>query len=75
MLQRQHSLGGYGQGDGLLRHCVWKKEQQSQALEEFMQVKTAPMIKQCPINMECKLIQIVDFPKHDIFIGEIVKRT
>lgn len=34
---------------------------------------TAPMIEECPVNMECKLIRTVDFPKHDIFIGEIVE--
>jgi flavin reductase (DIM6/NTAB) family NADH-FMN oxidoreductase RutF len=39
----------------------------------YGRLKTAPMIKECPINMECKLIQVVDFPKHDIFIGEIVE--
>jgi flavin reductase (DIM6/NTAB) family NADH-FMN oxidoreductase RutF len=31
------------------------------------------MIAECPINMECRLIQSVDFPRHDIFIGEIVE--
>lgn len=36
-------------------------------------LKTAPMIKACPINMECRLIKTVDFPKHDIFMGEIVE--
>ena len=35
-------------------------------------LKTAPMVAECPINMECKLIKVVDFPKHDVFIGEIV---
>ena len=35
-------------------------------------LKTAPMIDKCPINMECKLMKVVDFPKHDVFIGEIV---
>jgi flavin reductase (DIM6/NTAB) family NADH-FMN oxidoreductase RutF len=33
---------------------------------------TAPMIEDCPINMECKLSKTVDFPKHDIFIGKII---
>jgi flavin reductase (DIM6/NTAB) family NADH-FMN oxidoreductase RutF len=33
---------------------------------------TAPMIRSCPINMECELMQAVDFPRHDIFIGRIV---
>jgi flavin reductase (DIM6/NTAB) family NADH-FMN oxidoreductase RutF len=36
-------------------------------------LKTAPMIEECPINMECRLVQTVDFPRHDIFIGEIVE--
>jgi flavin reductase (DIM6/NTAB) family NADH-FMN oxidoreductase RutF len=36
-------------------------------------LKTAPMIKRCPINMECRLIKTVDFPKHDVFVGEIVE--
>lgn len=35
-------------------------------------LKTAPMINECPVNMECKLKKVVDFPKHDVFIGEIV---
>jgi flavin reductase (DIM6/NTAB) family NADH-FMN oxidoreductase RutF len=34
---------------------------------------TAPMIQECPINMECRLIQTVDFPRHDVFMGEIVE--
>ena len=39
----------------------------------YGRLETAPMIKECPINMECKLIQTVDFPRHDIFIGEIME--
>ena len=38
----------------------------------YGELKTAPMIAECPINMECRLIQTVDFPRHDIFVGEIV---
>jgi flavin reductase (DIM6/NTAB) family NADH-FMN oxidoreductase RutF len=34
---------------------------------------TAPMIQECPINMECRLIQTIDFPNHDGFIGKIVE--
>ncbi len=36
-------------------------------------LETAPMIEQCAINMECQLIQTVDFPNHDVFIGHIVE--
>lgn len=36
-------------------------------------LERAPMIKACPVNMECRLINVVDFPKHDVFVGEIVE--
>jgi len=36
-------------------------------------LRTAPLIKECPINMECELIKTVDFPNHDIFIGRIIE--
>ena len=34
-------------------------------------LKKAPMITECPINMECKLYDTYDTPTHDLFIGEI----
>ncbi len=37
------------------------------------QVANAPMIKECPINMECRLYDIYDTPTHDLLIGEIVE--
>jgi flavin reductase (DIM6/NTAB) family NADH-FMN oxidoreductase RutF len=33
---------------------------------------TAPMIRECPLNVECRLVQTVDLPAEDLFIGEIV---
>lgn len=40
----------------------------------YGELKTAPMIKECPINMECKLIQTLDYGgTHNIFVGEIVE--
>jgi len=38
----------------------------------YGELKTAPMITDCPVNMECRLYQVVDFPTHDVFIGEII---
>ena len=32
-----------------------------------------PMIEQCPLCMECKLIGAVDLPSNTLFIGEIVE--
>jgi len=39
----------------------------------FCKLRTAPMIEECPINMECRLTRTVDFPSHDIFIGEVIE--
>jgi flavin reductase (DIM6/NTAB) family NADH-FMN oxidoreductase RutF len=51
-----------------------KNQDKSQVFECFYgELLTAPMIKKCPINMECRLSRVVDFPNHDIFIGEIVE--
>jgi len=32
----------------------------------------APMIVECPYNLECKLVQIIDLAGDELFIGEIV---
>jgi flavin reductase (DIM6/NTAB) family NADH-FMN oxidoreductase RutF len=37
----------------------------------YGELKTAPMIQQCKVCMECRLDRIVDFATHDIFVGEI----
>ena len=39
----------------------------------YGELKTAPMIDECPVNMECRLERIVDFPSHDVFVGEVVQ--
>ena len=33
----------------------------------------APMISQCPVNMELRLHDVYDFPTHEIFIGALVE--
>lgn len=38
----------------------------------YGKLQTAPMIEECPINMECELIKTVDFPTHDVFVGKVV---
>ena len=39
----------------------------------YGELKTAPMTRQCRINMELKLFQVLDLGVHDIFIGELVQ--
>jgi flavin reductase (DIM6/NTAB) family NADH-FMN oxidoreductase RutF len=36
-------------------------------------VDKAPMIKECPVNILVKVIQVVDMPTQEIFIGEVVE--
>jgi flavin reductase (DIM6/NTAB) family NADH-FMN oxidoreductase RutF len=35
-------------------------------------LKVAPMIRECPVNLECRLVQAVTLPTNTVFIGEIV---
>lgn len=39
---------------------------------EFGELKNAPMIKTCPLSMECRLYGTLETPTHDVFIGEVV---
>ena len=39
----------------------------------YGELKTAPMIGQCPVNMELKLHEVLDFATHDIFVGELIQ--
>jgi flavin reductase (DIM6/NTAB) family NADH-FMN oxidoreductase RutF len=51
-----------------------KKTDKSGLFEIFYgELENAPMIQQCPLNMECKLYDTYDTPTHDLFIGEIVE--
>ncbi len=38
----------------------------------YGKLKTAPMIKECPYNLECRLIETVELPSNEFFIGEII---
>jgi len=38
----------------------------------YGELKNAPMISECPLTMECKLVKTVELPSNSFFIGEIV---
>lgn len=38
----------------------------------YGKLQTAPMIEECPLNAECRLINHIESPTHDLFIGEVV---
>jgi len=50
-----------------------KREDKSKLFEVFYgDLKAAPLITACPLNIACRLIQTVDLPTNTFFIGEIV---
>lgn len=50
-----------------------RKIDKSSVFEVFYgDLKSAPMIKNCTLCMECKLVDIHELPTNDLFIGEIV---
>lgn len=40
--------------------------------KERCKIVNAPAIKECPISLECKLIEIKELGSHHMFIGEVV---
>jgi flavin reductase (DIM6/NTAB) family NADH-FMN oxidoreductase RutF len=50
-----------------------KKTDKSQIFEIFYgEMSNAPMVQDCPLCMECKLIQAVDLRSNTLFIGQIM---
>lgn len=37
------------------------------------EIVSCPMIGESPVNLECKVIEVKEYPTHDMFIAEIVK--
>jgi len=37
------------------------------------EVVKCPMIGESPVNLECKVLEVKEYPTHDMFIGEIVR--
>jgi flavin reductase (DIM6/NTAB) family NADH-FMN oxidoreductase RutF len=36
-------------------------------------LKNAPMIEECPVNLECKVRQIIDLDSHCLVLGQVVE--
>ncbi|MFY1113274.1 MAG: flavin reductase family protein [Methanosarcinaceae archaeon] len=37
----------------------------------YGELETAPMIRECTLNLECKLVETLEFPTNYFFVGEI----
>ncbi len=51
-----------------------KKVDKSVLFENFYgELSNAPMIKECPVNIECRVVDIIERSVHTVFIGEVVR--
>jgi flavin reductase (DIM6/NTAB) family NADH-FMN oxidoreductase RutF len=49
------------------------KTDKSQLFQAFYgKLKTTPMVSECPLNIECRLLRVIDIVDHELFIGEII---
>lgn len=48
------------------------KFEEAKLQKEKAKLVKAPLIKECPINLECKLTEIKPLGSHDMFIGQVV---
>ncbi|MBN2032687.1 MAG: flavin reductase family protein [Deltaproteobacteria bacterium] len=39
----------------------------------FGELETVPLIEECPLNLECKLIHSLNIGSHDLIVGEILE--
>jgi flavin reductase (DIM6/NTAB) family NADH-FMN oxidoreductase RutF len=51
-----------------------RKKDKSKIFRTFYgELKTAPLIEECPINLECKALHYLDMRTHILIVGEIVE--
>lgn len=49
------------------------REDKSKHVEVFKgSLESAPMVRQCPVSLECRVTQTIDLPHDYVFIGEVV---
>ena len=51
-----------------------RNKDKSQLFNVFYgELKTAPLIQDCPVNLECKAVHYLDLESHNLVVGEIVE--
>jgi flavin reductase (DIM6/NTAB) family NADH-FMN oxidoreductase RutF len=49
------------------------EEDKTEHLQVFSgSLESAPMVRECPVNLECRLVQTVELPHDFLFIGEVL---
>ena len=63
-LLKQTDLAGIVSGSGFDKSVLFDVY--------YGSLKRAPMIGQCPVAIECKLVQVVELPQDRLFLGEVM---
>lgn len=51
-----------------------RKKDKSEMFDVFYgDLRTAPLIRECPVNLECKLAHSLDLGSHSLVVGEIIQ--
>ncbi|HUU40793.1 MAG TPA: flavin reductase family protein [Desulfatiglandales bacterium] len=51
-----------------------RNKDKSQLFDTFYgELKTAPLIRNCPVNLECKAMHYLDLGSHNLVVGEIIE--
>lgn len=50
-----------------------RKEDKSQLFTiQYGELDDAPLIRECPLSLECKKVDVYEMPTHNLFVGEII---
>ena len=67
---------GSGICNGLLRCKIWTKSEMNFKEMDLTPAKSrkvsCPSIGESPVNLECKVLDVREFPTHDMFLAEII---
>jgi flavin reductase (DIM6/NTAB) family NADH-FMN oxidoreductase RutF len=51
-----------------------KKRDKSQIFDTFYgELKSAPLVRECPVNLECRALHYLDMKSHTLIVGEIIE--
>jgi flavin reductase (DIM6/NTAB) family NADH-FMN oxidoreductase RutF len=55
-------------------YCICVAERQTSRIFDLFygDLGSAPMIKECPLNIECRLVDVITLPSHYLCIGQVM---
>ena len=77
-LHRERSIGGHGREGGLLRPCLGQGRGKFAATgltPVRSELVDAPYVEECPLVLECKVVQTVELGLHTQFVGRTGRKV